>query len=199
MSNDKMREAIIQILLGTQNQSEGVTADAILQALIKQPERSEPADSWPESWQVKPGDESALVAQQPESEPIGEIGLDPNGILEPQIYSDFDITTLKVGTEFYTSPQPSAQVPNGFNRLAYNRKTDEWLYINHAGEWQLCPCPVPQAAQVPEGWEVHCKINAPADHAGQRIIGYRVTLPEGGWEGALDWLPPLAEKRGGEQ
>lgn len=46
--------------------------------------------------------------------------------------------------------------------------------------------------QVPKGWVVHSKVNAPADQSGQRIIGYRVTLPEGGWCGATDWLPDVA-------
>ena len=53
----------------------------------------------------------------------------------------------------------------------------------------------PQSAQtgVPDGWDLHAKVNMPApDHKGQRVIGYRVTIPEGGWAGALDWLPDLA-------
>lgn len=49
----------------------------------------------------------------------------------------------------------------------------------------------PPAAKIPEGWQIHAKVNAPADIKGQRIIGYRVTLPEGMFSEATDYLPSL--------
>jgi hypothetical protein len=42
------------------------------------------------------------------------------------------------------------EVPDGFTRLALNRETGEWLYINHAGTWQTCPCPAPPSVAVPD-------------------------------------------------
>lgn len=43
-------------------------------------------------------------------------------------------------------------VPDGFTRLAFNRANNEWLYLNHAGTWQTCPCPTLPSVAVPDGF-----------------------------------------------
>lgn len=95
-------------MTGENKMREALKASECLYAWALSP-NSQPIEKIVEKFQIV----RKALTQQPESEPIGEIGLDPNGILEPQIYSDFDITTLEVGAEIYTSPQPSAR-PAGY-------------------------------------------------------------------------------------
>lgn len=50
----------------------------------------------------------------------------------------------------------------------------------------------PAPAAVPEGWIVHAKVNMPAAIRGQRVVGYRVDVPDSIPMGLVtDYLPPL--------
>lgn len=71
-----------------------------------------------------------------------------------------------------------------------------WIAIDELINLRKQPAP---AARVPDGWDVHAKVNIPAEN-GQRIIGYRVTLPEKcGLGDAIEYLPPLSTPQPPEQ
>jgi len=175
MNIEKMRDEIIQVLLATSCQSEGMTADAILQAVTHHQAESEAAAE------------------------VFERAGDSGSYEEVVFHSD-----CPPGTKLYKRPQPTAQVPEKMTieraREFVTDNSQEDGDIRFMSGWNMCrdamfTALTPTMPSTSSEWSQGAQVPAPVKEVVDFLLG-KAPL-DGIWYGDGTFSPEVInEKRG---